>query len=143
MRSFLSILLLTIVLASVRAEEPSWAVKDAADKLLAKHALQLPASDLYARRDDGSYARYSVPVKTYEKNKGEWIVSYLSEKERICEKRTWGPWRYPEKGAKYWLLAKIRVSANTTGGTTAEFIDIGAFKYAKSPTASEVTQLPQ
>ncbi len=121
-RSLVAVFALVLCLPGSAAEEiPGWNVRDAAEKLLDKHALRLPAADWFLKKRDGNLVHYDKPTLSFKKAGGNWEAEVLTVRWRERKDGKWGAWVDARPKYSNWRMARIAISAPSTGGAVASF----------------------
>ena len=138
--SFLAILLMFTI--NAHAIDPAWNVRDAAEKLLDKHALRQPVDDWFLERKDGSLVQYFKPSIIYSGGGSFWHAEVRTAKWRERKNGAWGPWATAPSKPGYFQTASIEISTPSTGGASARFNDVkGWFLPFRAPGQSRVTHV--
>jgi hypothetical protein len=125
-----------------RADEPSWAVRDAVDRLLGRYTLMIPGGDWFLLYPNGEIGQYELPAKKYLREGSGWRVEVLTSRSRMFMKGKWGSWK--DAGPQYttWRIATLEVKSPITGGTEASWIEgSGNFERRKAPSESQVRMI--
>lgn len=136
-----------LILSSIAAHavDPAWNVRDAAEKLLDKHALRLPTDDWFLQRTDGVLLQYFRPTMVFSGRGALWNAEVRTAKWRMRENGAWGQWTIaPGKPGRpgSLRLVVIEVSTPATGGASARFTgETGWFLPFRAPGHSWVTQV--
>ena len=135
------LVLLTILPAS-GSEVPSWSVRNAAEKLLDKHALRLPAGDWFLGRKDGSLVQYEKPTLSFKQAGGGWQAELLTVRWRERKDGKWTAWKDARPEYSSWRMARIVISTPATGGADASITEsAGNIESYIRPAESTVTQM--
>ena len=123
---------------SVDADDrPSWAIIDAADRLIAKNALFLPGGDGFLKQASGLLIQYERPSKSYSRDGKNWIVEIRSPRWRAEAAKEWLPWNDARPQYDLWRIGVIRVDV-LISGVEANWVDNTNFKGRTPPSQSEV-----
>lgn len=126
--------------ASVDADDrPSWAIIDAADRLIAKNALFMPGGDGFLRQPSGLLVQYERPSKSYSPDGKNWIIEIRSPRWRAEAAKEWLPWNEARPQYGQWRIGVIRVDV-LISGVEASWTDGTNFTGRTPPTQSEVMQ---
>ncbi len=126
--------------ASVDADDrPSWAIIDAADRLIAKNALFMPGGDGFLKQPSGLLVQYERPSKSYSLHGKNWIVEIRSPRWRAEAAKEWQPWNEARPQYDQWRIGVIRVDV-LISGVEASWTDNANFTGRTPPAQSEVMQ---
>ncbi len=127
---------------AMAADAPAWNIRNAAEKLLDRHALRLPAGDWFLLKRDGSYIQYQKPTISFKKTGETWQAEVLTERWRERKNGQWGAWVEARPKYSNWRMARVAVSAPTSGGAVASFTEASeSLESFTAPTESSVTQI--
>jgi hypothetical protein len=141
-RSFAAYVLLACLSPAALADAPSWSVRDAAEKLLDKHVLRLPASDWFLKKRDGNLVQYEMPKLSFKKAGGNWQAEVLTVRWRERKEGKWGVWVDARPKHSSWRMARIEISAPAVGGTAAAFTEASeSLEGFTAPNESYVNQV--
>jgi hypothetical protein len=135
-RLFRGLLFLAACNSGVAAEEPSWAVRDAANRLLKRHTLMLPSGDWFIQRDGHRLFHYRMPEMKFEKFGDVWRCRITSQRWRYHHLGRWKDWTDARPKFDCWELATLEVKSPATGGSTASFVD-GADNFNRGTAPAE------
>ncbi len=123
-------------------DEPGWNVRNAAEKLIDKHALRLPVGDWFLRRRDGEIVQYYKPSITFTRAGAGWEAQVLTARWRKRTAGTWGAWVDAQPKYSIWRMATIGLDAPATGGAKASFTNANeTLEGFTPPNESTVSQL--
>ncbi len=124
--------------ASVHADDrPSWAIIDAADRLIAKNALFMPGGDGFLKQPSGLLVQYEQPSKSYSRNGKNWMIEIQSRRWREEAAKEWQPWNDARPQYDHWRVGVIRVDV-LISGVEASWVDNQNFSGRTPPSQSEV-----
>lgn len=121
------------------AETPSWAVRDAVDKLIAKNALFTPGRDGFLKKPNGKLVQYELPENYYTREGRAWQVEIRSRRWRAEGNDGWLGWISAPPNYDYWNIGSIRIEV-LLSGVSAKWINNSNFLNMTAPSQSEVTQ---
>lgn len=125
-------------MASVHAaDRPSWAVIDAADRLIAKNALFMPGGDGFMIQPSGLLVQYERPSKSYSRDGKNWMVEIRSPRWRAEAAKEWQPWNDARPQYDQWRIGVIRVDV-LISGVEANWIDNTNFTGRTPPSQTEI-----
>jgi hypothetical protein len=126
--------------ASVDADDrPSWAIIDAADRLIAKNALFMPGGDGFLKQRSGLLIQYERPSKSYSRDGKNWMIEIRSPRWRAEAAKEWQPWNEARPQYDQWRIGVIRVDV-LIRGVEASWVENANFSRRTPPTQSEVMQ---
>jgi len=124
--------------ATVDADDrPSWAIIDAADRLIAKNALVLPGGDGFLKQPSGLLVQYERPSKSYSRDGKNWMIEIRSPRWRAEAAKEWQPWNPAHPNYDHWRIGVIRVEV-LISGVEASWVDNTNFSGRTPPSQSEV-----
>ncbi len=127
-------------LASADADDrPSWAIIDAADRLIAKNALFMPGGDGFLKQPSGLLVQYERPSKSYSPDGKNWMIEIRSPRWRAEAAKEWQPWNEARTQQDYWRIGVIRVDV-LISGVQASWVDSTNFSGRTPPTQAQVMQ---
>lgn len=119
-----------------------WNVRDAAEKLVDKHALRMPVGDWFLTRKGGNLVEYFKPRLSFQRVAGGWEAELLTAKYRERVGGKWDKWKSPDAQYGSWTMAKISITTPATGGAFAKFTNAGvSLEGYTAPRQSYVTLL--
>ncbi len=137
--AYLIAFLYTLATYANAGDRPSWAVVNAADRLIAKHALFLPARDGFVKDANGTLTQYELPTKKYTKHENGWRVEILSRRWRKRQSKGWTEWKDARPQYNTWRIGVIHVAV-LASGVKATWIDNANFARGTAPGEAEVRQ---
>jgi len=132
-------LLLVLFSASLKAEEtPSWAVINAADKLMGENVLLRPGRDAYTMHQGGRMVQFQLPRKGYKRDGAAWNVEFMTSRWRQTQgDKTWLAWQETGSDRIAHLIGSIRVEV-LPSGVKASWLNQTNLIGSSAPTESEV-----
>jgi hypothetical protein len=125
---------------SVDADDrPSWAIIDAADRLIAKNALIMPGGDGFLKQPSGLLIQYERPSKSYSRDGKNWMIEIRSPRWRAEAAKEWQPWNDARPQHDHWRIGVIRVDV-LISGVEANWVNNTNFTGRTPPSQSEVMQ---
>jgi hypothetical protein len=131
--------MLAFVASADADDRPSWAIIEAADRLIAKNALFMPGGDGFLKQPSGLLIQYERPSKSYSRDGKNWMIEILSPRWRSEAAKEWQPWNDARPRHNHWLIGTIRVDV-LTSGVQASWVDNTNFSRRTPPTQAQVMQ---
>jgi len=126
--------------ASADADDrPSWAIIDAADRLIAENALFMPGGDGFLTQRSGLLVQYERPSKSYSRNGKNWMIEIRSPRWREEAAKGWQPWNDARPRYDHWRIGIIRVDV-LISGVKASWVDNANFSGRTPPSRAHVMQ---
>ncbi len=138
LRGLIWLVALAGAMPAAAEEKPSWAVMDAADRLIAKHALFMPGRDGFIKRPDGKLIQFELPSKFYHRDGKNWQVDLLSRRWREEGAKGWLAWHDARPKYSQWKIGVIHVMVYDSG-VNAQWADGTSFIGCTAPGEAEVT----
>ena len=138
LRGLIWLVALAGAMPAAAEEKPSWAVIDAADRLIAKHALFMPGRDAFVKRPDGKLVQYELPSKFYHRDGKNWRVNLRSQRWRKEGANGWLAWRDSRPKYTKWRIGVINVMVYDSG-VNAQWEDGTSFIGCTAPGEAELT----
>ena len=132
-------ILLSLLVSAPAQEHPSWAVIDAADRLIAKNALFMPGRDGFLKEADGHLVQYTLPEKSYLPDGKNWRIEIRSKRWRKESEKGWQAWNEARPKFDYWRIGEIYATVGQSG-VQVGWTNNNNFRHRKPPTESEVRQ---